>query len=360
MSVIQLFPFFFTDREQEIYSDDQFVITLFRYPSGVEAIKVKNSLGSIVVLPYLGQMIWEANFYGQSIGLRSKYTQPKKQVKDFFETDGCYLMHCGPRRICEFDNKYGLVLGELPLAEYDRAYIILDEDEKGRFAAVSGKYEYNRHRGDQYIAEPITRVYADSSVLKVTMKITNTSGYPLDYMYLFHTNSPARDGGRFVQPLRWNKDDMSMFVPLTEDDLCPDAKEIFREFQKDPIALQQLSYGTDYLPEFCLHLNNPIADEDGMYHFMQVDPSGYADYTGVPANGPLNVFARWITRGKDHSAASLCQPSSCGIEGYEAEKAAGHVPSIAPGSSLTATVYMGLLEPNAASAMEKKINDLLK
>ncbi|MCR4607953.1 MAG: hypothetical protein K5771_09530 [Oscillospiraceae bacterium] len=358
MSLIKLLPVFFTDRERIFYSSDDFTVSLFRYESGVEAVKISNSLGYIVVLPYMGQMIWEACFCGQSIGMKSKYTQPKR-VKEFFETDGCYLMHCGPRRICEFDDKYGLVLGELPIAEYDEACLIIDEDERGKFAAVSGSYVYNKHRGDQYVAEPIARVYSDSSVIKVTMKITNTSGYPMDYMFLFHTNNRARDGGRFVQPLHWDRKDMSMFVPLTEDGLVPDSKVVFREFQKDPAALRQLGCGTEYLPEFCIHLNNPVADEEGMYHFMQVDPDGSADYTGVPADGPLNIFARWLTRGADHSAVSLCQPSSCGIDGHDKEKAAGHVPSIQPGDSLTATVYMGLLKPDEAAVMEKKILSLI-
>ncbi len=359
MSVIQLFPRFFTELEQTIYSDDSFRISLFRYPGGVEAVRVCNSLGHIIVLPYMGQMIWEAVFRGQSIGLQSKYDQPRR-VKSFFETDGCYLMHCGPRRICEFDDPFGLVLGELPTAEYDTACIILDEDERGRYAAVSGTFTYNRHRGDQYRAEPAARVYADSSVLKVTMKITNTSGYPMDYMFLFHTNSRARDGGRFVQPLAWDSRHMSMFAPTSEEGLTEQARQVFLDFQKDPGSLRQLGYGTEYLPEFCIHLNHPAADADGMYHFLQVDPDGCADYTGVPADGPLNIFARWLTRGKDHSAVSLCQPSSCGIDGYEAEKAAGHVPSIAPGASLTATVFMGLLTPEEASSMEQKINALIQ
>ncbi len=358
MSVIQLLPRFFTEREQTFYSDEDFEVSLFRYPSGVEAVRVRNSLGYIVVLPYLGQMIWEAVFHGQSIGLQSKYTQPKR-VREFFETDGCYLMHCGPRRICEFDNKYGLVLGELPMAEYDTACILLGEDECGRFAAVSGCYEYNRHRGDQYTAEPVARVYAGSSVLKVTMKVTNTSGYPMDYMFLFHTNSRARDGGRFVQPLRWNGTDMSMFVPLSEEGLSPEAREVFRAFQADPASLRRLGCGAEYRPECCIHLNNPVADADGMYRFLQVDPDGFADYPGVPADGPLRLFARWLTRGKDHSAVSLCQPSSCGIDGYEAEEAGGHVPAIPSGGSLTATVYMGLLNPEEAARMEQEINALI-
>jgi len=359
MKKICLHPYFFTDRERLFYQDSNFSAYLFRYDSSIEAVKLCNSLGYIVVLPYDGQMIWDACFYGQSIKMRTKYTQPKR-VAEFFDTDGCYLMHCGPRRICDMDHKFGLVHGELPMARYDSACLYLGEDESGTFIAVSGEYSYNRHRGDQYIAQPIARLYAGSSVLNVTMKITNTSGNPMDYMYLFHTNSPARTNGRFVQPLGWTHADMDVFVPTAEEGLCPDTLAAYRAFLDSPESSRSLNGDALYDPEFCIHLNNPKADAEGFIRFMQVDESGYADYTAVPADGPLNFFARWITRTKDHSACSLCQPSSCGTLGYEGEKAAGRIIVVNPGESIEAQVYMGLLDPESAKKMEARINDCVK
>ncbi len=35
-------------------------VTAFAYPSGVEALRLENRRGQLVVLPYLGQMIWAA------------------------------------------------------------------------------------------------------------------------------------------------------------------------------------------------------------------------------------------------------------------------------------------------------------
>lgn len=355
MKKICLYPHFFSERERPIYESENFSAYLFRYDSGVEAVKLCNSLGHIVVLPYDGQMIWDAVFYGQSIKMRTNYTQPKR-VAEFFDIDGCYLMHCGPRRICDMNHKFGLVHGELPLARYDSAWLSLGEDECGSFIAISGEYIYNRHRSDQYIARPMAKLYAGSSVLEVSMEITNTSGYPMDYMYLFHTNSPARTNGRFVQPLGWTHKDMDVFVPTSEEGLCPDTLEAYRAFLQDPESSRMLTSDKLYEPEFCIHLNNPKSDDEGFIRFMQVDESGYADYTAVPADGPLRFFARWITRTKDHSACSLCQPSSCGTLGYEGEKAAGRVISLRSGESITAQIYMGLLDPKSAKEMEAQIN----
>ncbi|KAG8150278.1 hypothetical protein BFF94_027700 [Burkholderia catarinensis] len=44
------------------YRTDGLAVTAFAYPSGVEALKLENRRGHLVVLPYLDQMIWAAAF----------------------------------------------------------------------------------------------------------------------------------------------------------------------------------------------------------------------------------------------------------------------------------------------------------
>ena len=55
---------YFSELPTEILSSSEFSVKLFRYPAGVEAVEIKNSRGKIIVLPYMGQIIWRAEFDG--------------------------------------------------------------------------------------------------------------------------------------------------------------------------------------------------------------------------------------------------------------------------------------------------------
>ena len=89
MKKINLYRNHFFENEQLIFQDENFSAYSFKYPSGVEAIKLCNNLGYIIVLPFMGQMIWDSVFYGMSNKMKSNYTQPKRTA-EFFDTDGCY------------------------------------------------------------------------------------------------------------------------------------------------------------------------------------------------------------------------------------------------------------------------------
>lgn len=55
----------FPDRgERPIASGAGFTATAFRYPSGVEALRLTNARGAVTLLPFLGQMIWTPSSTG--------------------------------------------------------------------------------------------------------------------------------------------------------------------------------------------------------------------------------------------------------------------------------------------------------
>jgi hypothetical protein len=59
-TIIHLSPEQFTTNEILLAEHGEFVASVFRYPSGVCAVRLKNSLGELVLLPYQGQQIWDA------------------------------------------------------------------------------------------------------------------------------------------------------------------------------------------------------------------------------------------------------------------------------------------------------------
>ncbi|MDN4074931.1 hypothetical protein [Fictibacillus terranigra] len=91
---IELQREFFKESKKVIYRDHEFTASLFRYPSGVEAIELTNSRGRMVVLPYMGQIIWDLEFDGTDLKMKNMFSQPKK-VNAIVDTYGCFAFHSG-------------------------------------------------------------------------------------------------------------------------------------------------------------------------------------------------------------------------------------------------------------------------
>ena len=86
---------YFGVEETEILSSGEFSASLFTYSTGVKAVRIKNAKGSFVVLPYMGQMIWRAEFLGYEMTMKTIFDEPIPAKSVFHETYGCFLMHCG-------------------------------------------------------------------------------------------------------------------------------------------------------------------------------------------------------------------------------------------------------------------------
>jgi len=58
MTKLPLWRALFTEQPRALLENNDFKVTAFRYASGVEGLRVQNSRGHLVILPWLGQMIW--------------------------------------------------------------------------------------------------------------------------------------------------------------------------------------------------------------------------------------------------------------------------------------------------------------
>ncbi|MEA7538823.1 FAD-binding protein, partial [Salmonella enterica subsp. enterica serovar Virginia] len=43
-------------------------------------LKIQNSRGHLVILPWMGQMIWDAQFDGHDLTMRNMFRQPKPDI----------------------------------------------------------------------------------------------------------------------------------------------------------------------------------------------------------------------------------------------------------------------------------------
>ena len=75
-TILHLTPAFFSERERVLVEHGPLTASAFRYDSGVVALRLKNELGELVMLPFQGQQIWSAEFGGRDLTMKSMFSQP--------------------------------------------------------------------------------------------------------------------------------------------------------------------------------------------------------------------------------------------------------------------------------------------
>lgn len=191
----------FREAPRTLYRTDGLTVTAFAYPSGVEALKLENRRGHLVVLPYLGQMIWAAEFDGRDLTMKHMFRQPKRAAS-IIDTYGCFMFHSGLlRNGCPGPDDTHALHGEMPCAPMDRASLVVGTDARGATVEVTGEYEYVQGFGSHYVARPSVRLAAHDARMTIAMEVTNLGGAPMDLMYMAHLNYAYVPGGRFVQSL---------------------------------------------------------------------------------------------------------------------------------------------------------------
>ena len=142
---IYLYKEQFSRDEKLLFQSDSLVATTFKYSTGIEAVKLQNDKGFVTLLPFMGQMIWEMDFLGHDMVMKSIYDEPEVCYQNYGESYGCFLMHCG---LTAMGNPTAedthLPHGELPIAKYREAYVIVGEDERGKYVSLGGIYSHKR------------------------------------------------------------------------------------------------------------------------------------------------------------------------------------------------------------------------
>ena len=130
----------FDDRERPFCEMGEFRISTFRYASGIEALRVKNARGEIIVLPFKGQQIWRAAFDGRDLTMKSMFDEPVDTMV-YLETYGAFLIHCGLTGLGAPGPEDSHPLhGELPNAPFQTAWI--EVDEQMQRVIIGGTYRH--------------------------------------------------------------------------------------------------------------------------------------------------------------------------------------------------------------------------
>lgn len=354
MTTTYLYPEFFGPKERPFIQSGDLTASLFRYDSGVAAVRLGNGADELVMLPFQGQQIWSAHLGGRDLTMKSMFDEPQP-TQDYLGTYGGFLIHCGFTAMgVPTEHDTHPLHGELPNAPYQQAYLVQGKDDQGPYIGLGGRYQHTVAFSYNYVAEPLVKLRPGRSLIQISMQCTNLKQTPMEYMYLAHANFRPADYGRLLysaqvtpQTVRVRRSIPSHVKPgpayLAFLDQLGKQPELHHELRPDLSFDPEIVFGIDYL-----------ADAEGWGHTLQVHPDGSADYIRHRPD-QLKVGVRWICRTPDQDALGMNLPATAEPEGYTAEKAKGYVELLPGGGVWRCDMELGVLAATDAEQIAAKI-----
>ncbi|MEZ4835502.1 MAG: DUF4432 family protein [Caldilineaceae bacterium] len=355
-TTIHLHPSFFADKERTLIEAGALSASVFRFDSG--ALRLRNDMGELVMLPFQGQQIWSAHLGGRELTMKSMFDQPYP-TQSYLHTYGGFLIHCGATRMGvpgpEDDHP---LHGELPNAAYQQAWIVLGEDDGGAYIGLSGRFLYTVAFAHNYVAQPTVKIYTGSTLCHVGLEIQNLKQTPMELMYLAHANFRPVDNGRLLysaikdaEHVRVRRSIPSHVKP------GPGYKEFLDALGEHPEQHHVLAPDLVFDPEIVFNIDY-LADVDGWAHTLQIHPDGSADYIRHRPD-QLDVGVRWISRTPDQDALGLLLPATAEPEGYSAEKAKGNIKTIPAQGTWRCDYVLGAVGEDDVAGIAAQIERLV-
>jgi hypothetical protein len=353
-TIINLHPYFFSEAEKALAEYDGLTASLFRYSTGVCGLRLTNGLGQMTLLPFQGQQIWQLEFYGRPLTMKSMFNEPYPTTM-YLQTYGGFLLHCGATAmgVPTAQDTHPLH-GELPNAPYQTAQLLVGRDQRGAYMGLTGSYQYTVAFSHNYIARPLVKLYADSSRVPISMDIQNLKRSPMELMYLAHVNFRPVDNGRLVYSAPCDPQHVRVRSSIPSH-ISPPAgyREFLAELEARPNKHNLLAPELAFDPEVVFFIDYQ-ADEAGWAHSLQIHPDGSADFISHRPD-QLDHGVRWISRTPDQDALGLVLPATAEPEGYSAEKAKGNIKHLPPGGLFHFDLEVGALRPDEVTEMEARI-----
>lgn len=347
----------FTAEERTVLRAGALSASLFRYPTGVEALRLANPRGSVTVLPYLGQMVWRAAFDGVELAMRGMFDAPRPGPT-ILDTYGPLAYHAGLLRNGtpgpEDDHP---LHGEMPCLPMDEAGLEVGGDEGGPWLAVTGARDYARGFGARYRAAPRVTLRAAATDFAMEIEVENRASAPMDLMYICHANFGFPEGARIVQPVPFDPEHVVTRTAVPGHVVPTERyRALLRSLAADPSGAEVLDDPSRFSPEQVFYVKGLTPGADGLARFMLRRREGDGFTVAYdPVAMPHTV--RWLLADGDHGVAAFAMPGTCEPEGYTAERRKGHVRSLAPGARARFTTRLGYADRAAAETLARVIAD---
>jgi hypothetical protein len=356
---IALMPEQFTGSEGLLATYEGLTATVYRYRNGVATLRIANEAGHIALLPFQGQQIWDAEFFGRRLTMGSMFDEPVA-TEDYLRNYGAFFLHCGATAMGNPGPGDSHPLhGELPNARYLTAELIAGCDAEGPFMGLTGTYRHTVAFAHNYVARPTVKLHQNGGRIRLSLCVRNLKHSPMELMYLAHINFRPVDGARLIDTVpddpahcRVRTRVPEFFTPTEQH------RKLIEALKTDPSAHRLIEPGRRIEPELVMGVDCR-ADDAGFAHAMQLLPDGSADYVSHrPDQLPRAV--RWMTRSADQDALGLILPATAEADGYGAEKKKGNLRIVPAQGEFRCDLEFGALQREEAEALRRKIEEAVK
>jgi hypothetical protein len=355
LAKITLLPEHFTRAETVLASYGGLTASTFRYSTGVAGLRIDNGVGTMELLPFQGQQIWDANFNGRRLTMGSMFDEPEP-TQSYLGTYGGLFLHCGATAMGNpSPADTHPVHGELPNAPYHSAELLIGADEHGPFMGLSGRYRHAVAFTHNYVATPTVRLHAGSAKIHVGIEVKNLKGGPMDLMYLAHVNFRYVPGARIVDTVADEAKGYRIRSLLPPEETLTDEYKVLRKAALADPGLHKRLDGAQWVEPEIVMAMDVAADPSGWTHALQVLDDGTADFISYRPD-ELGHAVRWMTRNGDQEALGLILPATAEADGYLAEKAKSNLRQLLPGETFRCQLVFGALDASEVAAYEQVID----
>ncbi len=344
----------FTPEEKTLLTMGPVTVRAFRYASGVEALRFLNPRGEVIVLPYLGQMVWRAAMGGVELGMASPFAEPRP-APDILGTYGCLAYHSGLlRNGVPGPEDTHPVHGEFPTLPMDEAFLVLGHEGGSAAVRLESEVTYLRAFGPHYRARAHF-AFGEDTLFEMGIEVENRAPRPMDLMYMCHVNFAFVPNGEILQPVPFTPE-RTVLRRAIPAHVRPHPAYLARleEWAQAPEKLARLDPLYPYDPEIVFYLRDMPADADGLTHALLRRPEGDAFALSYDPRA-LPFAVRWLYADGATAVAAFLLPATCEPEGYTAEKRKGHVRELAPGARASFRVRLGYLDPGRAAEYAARV-----
>ncbi|TNH05072.1 DUF4432 family protein [Testudinibacter sp. TR-2022] len=334
-TTIPLYSELFSREKKILLQNSQITVEGFKYNSGIEAIKISNQKGFITVLPFYGQIIWDAYFNGHSLKMKNMFSEPKCGT-EIIDTYGCFSFHSGLiRNGCPAPEDNHPLHGEMPCAAMDKAWLEFEDNH----VALCGEYEYVKGFGDHYLAQPKVILYADSSLFDIQMQVTNLASVEMPLQYMCHMNYCYEHGATFSQNIPDAAIKLRESIPAHVKP-TPEWSAFNEKIKQGEYSLTRLENDELYNPEIVFFMDDLQQYQANLEYRMQ-SPDGHCYLTKFSSE-QFNYATRWILYNADQQVGAFVLPATCRPEGYLAAQRSGTLIILAANETRHFSVTTGI------------------
>ncbi|ARJ70992.1 DUF4432 family protein [Paracoccus contaminans] len=330
--------------------------TARRYPTGIEALTIANARGHVEVLPFMGQMLWDAAFDGLRLTMDSQFDAPRPAAT-IIGTYGCLGFHSGllANGVPTAADSHP-VHGEFPTCAMDEAWLELGQADGRAFVRLGGRRDHVEGFGPHYRATPSVTLADGQAALDWTMSVQNRSAFAMPLQYMAHLNPAWLDGATIHQPAPWTPERTQVRAAVPAHVAPnPDYLALIGRLADDPARMRVLDMA-DLDPEQVFYIRRPASDAEGRVSVMLRRPQG----DGIAVSYRADHFphlVRWLLANGDTRVAAFALPSTCEPEGRAAETAKGNIRHLAPGARADFALRVGYLTPAEAATLARAIDN---